>query len=112
MNDPPLGWSVDSTIRHGSLDNKKSSSPTTHCRAATLAVSLYVYGTIPHPVSSSMSELTHFLPLDACSMYSTAPSAVSVVAGPNMTCPTSPLTSGCAAKYSAICLASECHGAP
>src|ERR1700722_8128772 len=112
MNDPPFGGLVDSTIRHGSGDNRKSSSPTTHCSAATAAVSLYTYGTMPQPVSSSMSALTHFFPLDLCSMYSTAPSAVSVVAAPNITCPTSPLTSGCVAKYSAICFASECQGAP
>src|SRR6476619_2144460 len=95
MNDPPFGWSVDSTTRQGSVDSRNNSSPTAHCSAATAAFSLYAYGTIPQPVSSSISTLTHLRPLLFASRYSTGPSAVSVVAGPNITWPTAPVTSGC-----------------
>ena len=40
-NDPPLGWSVESTTRHGSALSRKISSPIAHCSAATAALSLY-----------------------------------------------------------------------
>src|SRR4029078_6641024 len=100
MNEPPLGWSVDSTMRHGSADSRNSSRPTDHCSAATAAVSVLVYGTMPHRVSSSMSTLTHLRPLLFASRYSTGPSAVSVVAGPHITGLTSPVTSGCVLMYS------------
>src|SRR5579884_2416240 len=55
---------------------------------------------MPQPDSSSISTFTHLRPLVACSRYSTGPSAVTVVAGPNITWPTSTLTSGCALTYS------------
>ena len=39
-NEPPFGWSVESTTRHGSWLKRKSSSPTTHWSADTAAFSL------------------------------------------------------------------------
>ena len=58
---------------------------------------------MPQPVSSSMSMLVHRRPLLLCSRYSTGASAVIVIAGPNITWPTSTLTSGWAFTYSITC---------
>src|SRR6267143_1666530 len=66
---------------------------------------------MPHPDSSSMSTFTHLRPLLAYNTCSTGLSAVTVVAGPNITCPTSTLTSARAYPYS-ITYRSTDHVAP
>ncbi len=67
---------------------------------------------MPQPVSSSMSMLVHRRPLLLWSRYSTGASAVIVIAGPNITWPTSVLTSGWALTYSITLAAAELHGWP
>src|SRR5262249_27424546 len=111
-NDPPFGWSVERTTRHGSALNRNSSRPIAHCSDATAALSLNASGTIPQPVSSSMSMLVHRRPLLLCRRYSTGASAVIVIAGPNITWPTSVLTSGWALTYSITCEAADFHPCP
>jgi hypothetical protein len=53
-------------------------------------------GQLPHTPATALVQL-----------YSTGASAVIVVAGPNMTCPTSPLTCWCVFTYSMISRAAD-----
>ena len=55
---------------------------------------------------------THFRPLVEYSRYSTGPSAVTVVAGPNITWPTSTVCSGCALTCSMTVAAAELQPLP
>ena len=67
---------------------------------------------MPQPLSSSMSMLVQRRPLVVCSRYSTGASAVIVIAGPNITCPTSTLTSGWAFTYSMTGAAADAQPLP
>ena len=58
-------------------------------------------GTIPQPVSASVSALTQRPWVISRRTAETGASAVIVVAGPNITWPTSALSSGWALRYSA-----------
>src|SRR3989442_9037863 len=67
---------------------------------------------MPQPDSSSISTFTHLRPLLAYRRCSTGLSAVTVVADPNITCPTSTLTSACAFTYSITARAAHAHPLP
>src|SRR5947199_10861688 len=67
---------------------------------------------MPQPDSSSISTFTHLRPLLAYRRCSTGLSAVTVVADPNITCPTSTLTSACAFTYSITARAADAHPLP
>jgi hypothetical protein len=67
---------------------------------------------MPQPLSSSMSMLVHRRPLVLCSRYSTGASAVMVMAAPNITCPTSTLSSGWAFTYCITPAAAEAQPLP
>src|SRR6266550_657135 len=62
---------------------------------------------MPQPDSSSISTFTHLRPLLAYRRCSTGLSAVTVVADPNITCPTSTLTSAWVFTYSITARAGE-----
>ena len=49
-------------MRQGSSESSSSSSPMAHCRAFVYTRSWYLKGTMPHPLSFSVSAFTHLLP--------------------------------------------------
>src|SRR5262249_21081601 len=61
-NDPPFGWSVLMTTRHGSLASRYHSNPIAHCRECTRLVFLYSMGVMPQPDSISVSDENHLPP--------------------------------------------------